>query len=229
MDPVELSERRRNAVLAGYRNDESGARRAIADPHPSVRSLGYGALHRLGRLTETDVCGGLRDPDSVVARRVVSALGSGAAGAAPLRTDTVFVELTTLLTSGGDETAEAAAWALGEWFAPVNSEDEVGEATPYQASLIDRAIATLSAACVGHGDALVREAAAAALGSIGNEAGLPAILTACGDKATVRRRAVLALAPFHGPDVTAALTRARSDRDWQVRQAAEDLLNAAQT
>jgi hypothetical protein len=39
----------------------------------------------------------------------------------------------------------------------------------------------------------------------------------------VRRRAVLALAPFEGPDVDAALARARDDRDWQVRQAAEDV------
>jgi hypothetical protein len=34
---------------------------------------------------------------------------------------------------------------------------------------------------------------------------------------------VLALAPFEGPEVDAALERAASDRDWQVRQAAEDL------
>jgi HEAT repeat protein len=40
----------------------------------------------------------------------------------------------------------------------------------------------------------------------------------------VRRRAVLALAPFDGPEVTAALARAATDPDWQVRQAAEDLL-----
>ena len=49
------------------------------------------------------------------------------------------------------------------------------------------------------------------------------------DRPAVRRRAVLALAPFLDPghpraaEVTAALDRARTDRDWQVRQAAEDL------
>jgi uncharacterized membrane protein len=41
----------------------------------------------------------------------------------------------------------------------------------------------------------------------------------------VRRRAVIALAPFDGPEVDDALERARTDRDWQVRQAAEDLLH----
>jgi HEAT repeat protein len=40
----------------------------------------------------------------------------------------------------------------------------------------------------------------------------------------VRRRAVLALAPFEGPEVDAALQAATTDRDWQVRQAAEDLM-----
>jgi hypothetical protein len=38
---------------------------------------------------------------------------------------------------------------------------------------------------------------------------------------------VLALAPFDGPDVEAALDRALTDRDWQVRQAAEDLRRAS--
>jgi HEAT repeat protein len=74
-----------------------------------------------------------------------------------------------------------------------------------------------------HADPLVREAAVAALGAIGAEAGLPAILAATTDKPAIRRRAVLALAPFEGPEVDAALARARTDRDWQVRQAAEDL------
>jgi HEAT repeat protein len=49
------------------------------------------------------------------------------------------------------------------------------------------------------------------------------VLAACQDKPAVRRRAVLALAPFSGPDVDAALAAAREDKDWQVRQAAEDL------
>jgi len=86
------------------------------------------------------------------------------------------------------------------------------------------AVEALAALATGHDDALVREAAVAALGSIGDPAGLPAILTATADKATVRRRAVIALAPFDGPEVEAALARATDDRDWQVRQAAEDLL-----
>ena len=71
--------------------------------------------------------------------------------------------------------------------------------------------------------ARAREAAVAALGALGDADALPAILDACGDKPAVRRRAVLALAPFDGPEVDAAIEAALTDRDWQVRQAAEDL------
>jgi HEAT repeat protein len=85
-------------------------------------------------------------------------------------------------------------------------------------------VTRLGELATGHDDALVREAAVAALGAIGDPAGLAAILAATEDKATVRRRAIIALAPFDGPEVDAALARASTDRDWQVRQAAEDLL-----
>jgi HEAT repeat protein len=85
------------------------------------------------------------------------------------------------------------------------------------------AVAALVRVAQEHGDALAREAAVAALGAIGHRDGLPAILAACGDKPPVRRRAVLALAPFEGELVDAALARALEDTDWQVRQAAEDL------
>jgi HEAT repeat protein len=70
---------------------------------------------------------------------------------------------------------------------------------------------------------LVRESCIAALGAIGDERGLDAILAGCRDSPAVRRRAVLALAPFDGPRVDAALAVALEDRDWQVRQAAEEL------
>ncbi len=69
-----------------------------------------------------------------------------------------------------------------------------------------------------------REAAVAALGALGSADGLAAIVQATHDKPAVRRRAVLALAPFEGPEVDTALAAALEDKDWQVRQAAEDLL-----
>ena len=55
----------------------------------------------------------------------------------------------------------------------------------------------------------MRESAVAALGAIGDDRGLPAILAARTDKPNVRRRAVLALAPFSRPgrEVEAAIER----------------------
>jgi HEAT repeat protein len=101
---------------------------------------------------------------------------------------------------------ESACFALGE----------IGSGATH-------AVTALSEVATKKSDPLLREAAVAALGAIGDPAGLAAILRATSDKPAVRRRAVLALAPFSGIEVDAALNRALEDRDWQVRQAAEDL------
>jgi hypothetical protein len=53
------------------------------------------------------------------------------------------------------------------------------------------------------------------------------VLEATTDKPAVRRRAVLALAAFEGPEVDAAWERARTDRDRQVRDAVDELLGPA--
>jgi HEAT repeat protein len=45
------------------------------------------------------------------------------------------------------------------------------------------------------------------------------------DRPSVRRRATVALAGFDDDRVEPALRRAAQDRDWQVRQAAEELLD----
>jgi HEAT repeat protein len=119
----------------------------------------------------------------------------------------IAVTLLRSLTDPEPLVVEAAAWALGE--------------------RADRtATASLARVATGHPDPLCREAAVAALGAIGDHRGLPAILAALDDRPAVRRRAVLALAPFEGEEVERALERAAGDRDWQVRQGANDLLNA---
>ncbi len=68
----------------------------------------------------------------------------------------------------------------------------------------------------------------AALGAIGDEGGKAAVLAATRDKPAVRRRAVVALAAFDGPDVDDALDRARRDRDRQVRDAVDELSGPAE-
>jgi HEAT repeat protein len=119
------------------------------------------------------------------------------------------IDLVPVLGDHDVSVAEHSAWALGE------REDAV-------------AVDALVRAC-SHADALVREAAVAALGAIQDERGLPAILRGTQDKPAVRRRAVLALAPFDGPEVDAALARALEDKDWQVRDAAEIIRDARET
>jgi HEAT repeat protein len=112
-----------------------------------------------------------------------------------------------LLADQQPEVVEAACFGLGE----------VGEPAG------DSAAEALSRVAAEDDDPLCREAAVAAIGAIGSPVGLPAVLAATQDKPAVRRRAVLALAAFEGAEVDAALRAALVDRDWQVRQAAEDL------
>jgi HEAT repeat protein len=116
------------------------------------------------------------------------------------------ISVLELLNDEDSSVVEIACWAAGE-----------------QTEHNDSIIEALSAIALEHEDALCRESAVAALGALGDARGLESILKATQDIATVRRRAVIALAPFEGQAVTDALQLALSDRDWQVRQAAEDL------
>ena len=188
----------RAAALAGHHGDAATARSLASGPHPEGRAAALGALVRLGDPgAGAAVQVGLADPAPAVRRR-----------AAELAARLPAVPVAALLAVLDDPeplVAEAASFALGEREDPA-------------------AVEALSATARTHTDALVREAAVAALGAIGDERGLPAVLAATADKPAVRRRAVLALAPFEGPEVEEALQRALTDRDWQVRQAAEDLL-----
>lgn len=184
--------------MAGHEGDEPTARRLLASRDPGVRATALAALVRMGRASDADVAAALGDLDPAVRRR-----------AAALAVPFPDVPLVPLLDDPDDGVAEQAAWACGE-------------RAPAEPGAVER----LARLVAEHTDPLVREAAVAALGAIGDDAGLPAILAATGDKPAVRRRAVLALAPFAGPEVDAALDRALTDRDWQVRQAAEDLRDA---
>jgi HEAT repeat protein len=195
---------RRETAVAGHTGDAAVARRGLDHPDPAVRATALGALERLGRLADDRLTASFADPDPAVRRRAAS-IAARHRG----------VDLAPLLADGDDSVVEMAAWACGE-----------------HERADDRVLGTLVMLATGTGagrDPLVREAAVAALGAIGDDHGLDAILAGTSDRPAVRRRAVLALAPFLDPEhpraaeVSAALDRARSDRDWQVRQAAEDL------
>ncbi len=219
-DPDDRGPRRRAVAVAGHQGDEATARAGLEDADPVVRGTAIGALTRLGTLTAGDLRRAVEDPSDGVRRRAAQAIATLATDPASVAvrelTDVCAALLARLLDDPADPVVEVAAWATGEW---LGAASEAGRRID-ELDLVER----LQWITTDHEDALCREAAVAALGAIGDERSLPAILQATQDKATVRRRAVIALAPYDGPLVDAALMRARDDRDWQVRQAAEDLL-----
>ena len=85
------------------------------------------------------------------------------------------------------------------------------------------AVEKLCGIAAKHDDARCRESAIAALGAIGDDRARPVILAALADKPPVRRRAIVALSNFEGPEIDEALERASQDRDWQVRAAVNQL------
>jgi len=203
-DPVARAAAVATEGLAGRCSDERAthlASLAVNDPDARVRIAALGALVRCARratarTTWLELVG---DRDAAVRRRVAEL-----APALGRHVPTGWLIL--LLQDDDTSVAEAAAFALGE-----------------RGHRSVRTIRPLATAATNHADALVRESAVAALGALGDERGLAAILQACNDRPAIRRRAVLALAAFEGPEVDAALQRALQDNDWQVRQAAEDL------
>jgi HEAT repeat protein len=199
--------RRRHAALAGHDGDEATARSLLHDDDPGVRSTALAALARLRAITTDDLLVAAADEAVDVRRRTAQLLATEPSASRP-------VSLLPLLADADASVTEMTAWAAGE-----RHEEQRAIGPDAVDAIVDR----LTELATTHDDALVREAAVASLGSIGAPQGLPAILQALSDKVTVRRRAVIALAPFEGPEVDAALARATTDRDWQVRQAAEDL------
>ncbi|MBI3256760.1 MAG: HEAT repeat domain-containing protein [Actinobacteria bacterium] len=196
---VDQTGARRRAAIAGHTGDEDTARALLTHEDPVVRATALHALARLGRIDVSLIAAALDDPEPSVRRRALEL-------AIPFHS----IDLVPLLADPDDSVVEHCAWACGERL-------------PAAAGVLE----SLCRIVTGHEDSLCREAAVAALGAIGDPRALPTILAATGDRATVRRRAIIALAPFEGPEVDRALALAKTDRDWQVRQAAEDLLDSS--
>ena len=192
----------RAAAAATSRDRATLTALVTGDPDARVRAIALATLvgHLPSSISAPVWRAAVHDTDARVRRRaaeVAPKLGR----AAPCGV------LVGLLADDDAWVAEAAAYALGEHPRPTRT-----------------AIAALVGAATTHPDPLVREAAVAALGALGDPTTLPAVLAACDDKPAIRRRAVLALAAFAGNEVEARLSAACTDPDWQVRQAAEDLL-----
>lgn len=191
--------RRVEVTLAARRGDIAAVRTALVDRDAKVRAAALSALSRIGQLSADDVAAALVDDAPIVRRQICE-----------LSTNTPHGAFETLLEDSDPSVVETAAFACGE--------QEI-------ASSVD----ALAKVATSHSDALCRESAVAALGVLGMSSGLSAVLAATTDVAAVRRRAVIALANFESDEATAALERALQDRDWQVRQAAEDVLGINRT
>jgi len=187
----------RAAAIAVVSDPRELGARATGDPEATVRSVALATLVRTAP----------RRVSAPVWRRVRRRAAEVAPKLGLAATCAVLIEL---LADSDAWVAEAAAYAIGEH--PRASR---------------AAITALSRAAADQADPLVREAAVAGLGAQGDPVTLAVVLAACSDKPAIRRRAVLALAAFEGDEVEAQLRAALDDPDWQVRQAAEDLLNIA--
>ncbi len=188
-------ERRQQLVQLAREGDLSLARELCGDGDPRVRASSIAVLSENDALDESLIALGMSDPNPLVRMSVARAAAQNSS-----------ISVLELLNDEDSSVVEIACWAAGE-----------------QTEHNDSIIEALSGIVLEHEDALCRESAVAALGALGDARGLESILKATKDIATVRRRAVIALAPFEGQAVTDALQLALSDRDWQVRQAAEDL------
>jgi HEAT repeat protein len=189
-------------IVAGHGGRVDHARRALSDPDAAVQATAVGALARAGMLTVADVDLALTAGAPPVRRRAVDAALSVRG---PGSRSVLFDLVVRALDDPDPLVVVGAAWFLAE-------------------RRVRSGVTALAAVARGHDDVRCREAAVAALGAIGDPRGLPAVLAALDDKPTVRRRATVALAGFADARVEPALRRAAGDRDWQVRQAADELL-----
>jgi HEAT repeat protein len=193
---------RRRVVLSGFGSDSTSARAGLTHTDPRVRAAAIAALQRAGDLHTVELADALEDQAPSVRRRACELSVEAATGSERAR---VLVAVRRRLSDDDPVVVEAACWAVGE------RRDR-------------RALVQLGGLAGSHLDPRCREAAIAALGAIGDRRGLPAVLGGLEDRPAVRRRAAVALAAFGGPEVEDALRRCLADRDWQVRQVAEDLL-----
>ncbi len=189
-------------LVAGYREDGTLDDVIVAhldDADPRRRVLALRAAQRRGLLGDDQWRAALTSPDVDVRRESLTLIA-----AADSFDGSILALVVAALEDEDALVVDAAAFALGE-------------------RLHEGAVEGLIAVATGHEDARCRESAIAALGAIGDDRARGAIIAALEDRPPVRRRAIVALANFEGPDIEAALARASEDRDWQVRAAVDQL------
>jgi HEAT repeat protein len=174
-------------------------RRNLRSPSARHRVLALRGAVRQQLATSEDWRRALGDSDVDVRREALNQIAH-----VKIDDETVYAMIVNCLDDADALVVDGAVFALGE-------------------HLYVDAVEKMCQIATGHEDARCRESAIAALGAIGDDRARPAILAALEDKAPVRRRAIVALSNFEGPDIDDALARASEDRDWQVRAAVNQL------
>lgn len=178
------------------------AQRDLRAADPRARAAALRAVARRTGAPRRELAAASGDPAALVRRTAAELLARDT-------TESGRRLLVALLSDPDPLVVEEAAAALGERREP-DAIDALGR------------VARL------HGDPLCREAAVAALGAIGHPEGFPTVVAATEGPPALRRRALVALAGFEAPEldeeISAVLARHLTDRDWQTRQAAADLL-----
>jgi HEAT repeat protein len=198
--PESIDEALLRAGFAGGSDSEALIRSRLRDDEPRLRVLALRAGARRGQLGDGDWLAALGDTDAEVRRDAVNLVAYEREFGDSVKDRTI-----ELLDDIDPLVVDGAAFALGE-HACVEAVEQLCEVARH------------------HDDARCRECAVAALGVLGDDRGRAAVLGALADKAPVRRRAIVALSNFEGPDIDAALNEASQDRDWQVRAAAGQLV-----
>lgn len=189
-------------LVAGYRDDGSlddFIVTHLGNDVPRRRILALRAALRRAIVTDEVWRAALLDQDVDVRREALTLVAG-----ATLHDDALFALLIEALGDDDALIVDGAVFALGE-------------------HLHVPALMQLISIASEHEDARCRESAIAALGAVGDDRARAVILASLEDKPAVRRRAIVALANFEGPDIEAALERASEDRDWQVRAAVDQL------
>jgi len=186
------------------RGDATVALSLYGDNDPSVRSSALLALCELHSLTKSIITDALMDPSPLVRQRILQLAA---------RHDLLSAgQLASSLDDPDATVVEAAATTLGEY-------------TEDRTELDETILTALARVSSGHSDELCRESAVAALGAIGAEQALPAIIAALNDRPNIRRRSIVALTAFDDPRAQEAMRSALQDNDRQVRALAEELLD----
>lgn len=189
-------------LRAGFSDDAPGAaliRTHLGSNEARHRVVALRVGVRRSLLVPEDWIAALGDADHEVRREALESVAQ-----VTVDDPRLFTAMLQRLDDDDPLVVDAAIFALGE-------------------HLYRPAVERLATIATSHDDARCRESAVASLGAIGDDRGRAAVLAALGDKPPVRRRAIVALANFEGPDVDAALARASEDRDWQVRAAVSQL------